>query len=233
MYTREQLDMAFAALSDRLVERTVDATVVLFGDAAMMFGFDARAEWLVILTRNGFPHALSPEDGSAEVLPRAVIEGRHVLKQVTAILPVTGGVVLCGVVPHPKGETDNIHVAAHYDLQNRTVRAFDFGQVTGVAVWVSFRDIHCVVLRAGAVPQHLPGDCVAEQHRAGVARDDASPTTEGEQAAVLDYRAAGQIPPLTADGSGAITDQYPTLLGTGAHHQCTLCLQSGDGQRAA
>ena len=44
MYTREQLDMAFAALSDRLVERTVDATVVLFGDAAMMFGFDARAE---------------------------------------------------------------------------------------------------------------------------------------------------------------------------------------------
>lgn len=44
LYTRAQLEEAFAALSDRLVERGVDATVVLFGDAAMMFGFDARSE---------------------------------------------------------------------------------------------------------------------------------------------------------------------------------------------
>lgn len=42
--TRDQLDAAFSALSDRLIERGVDATVVLFGDAAMMFGFDARTE---------------------------------------------------------------------------------------------------------------------------------------------------------------------------------------------
>ncbi len=44
LYSRAQLETAFAALSDRLVERGVDATVVLFGDAAMMFGFDARTE---------------------------------------------------------------------------------------------------------------------------------------------------------------------------------------------
>src|SRR4051795_11591032 len=43
MLSRERLDAAFAALSDRLVERETDATVVLFGDAAMMFGHDARA----------------------------------------------------------------------------------------------------------------------------------------------------------------------------------------------
>jgi nucleotide-binding universal stress UspA family protein len=42
LYSRAQLELAFAALSDRLVERGVDASVVLFGDAAMMFGFDAR-----------------------------------------------------------------------------------------------------------------------------------------------------------------------------------------------
>ncbi|MCU1399175.1 MAG: hypothetical protein JWN62_2284 [Acidimicrobiales bacterium] len=44
MLTREQLEAAFAALSDRLAERGVDATAVLFGDAAMMFAFDARTE---------------------------------------------------------------------------------------------------------------------------------------------------------------------------------------------
>jgi len=41
---RERLDAAFAALSDRLVERETAATVLLFGDAAMMFAHDARTE---------------------------------------------------------------------------------------------------------------------------------------------------------------------------------------------
>ncbi len=44
MYSRAVLQTAFAALSDRLVDRGVDARVVLFGDAAMMFAFDARTE---------------------------------------------------------------------------------------------------------------------------------------------------------------------------------------------
>ncbi|MCU1364467.1 MAG: hypothetical protein JWN39_106 [Ilumatobacteraceae bacterium] len=44
VFSRDQLDAAFAALSDRLVERGVEATAVLFGDAAMMFAFDARTE---------------------------------------------------------------------------------------------------------------------------------------------------------------------------------------------
>ena len=41
---RETLDAAFSALSDRLVKRRTDASVVLFGDAAMMFAHDARTE---------------------------------------------------------------------------------------------------------------------------------------------------------------------------------------------
>jgi hypothetical protein len=42
--SREQLDSAFAVLSDRLVDRQTEATVVLFGDAAMMFAHNARTE---------------------------------------------------------------------------------------------------------------------------------------------------------------------------------------------
>lgn len=44
LLSREQLTEAFAALSDRLVERQTAATVLLFGDAAMMFAHDARPE---------------------------------------------------------------------------------------------------------------------------------------------------------------------------------------------
>ena len=40
--SRAELDTAFAVLSERLVERATDATVVLFGDAAMMYAHDAR-----------------------------------------------------------------------------------------------------------------------------------------------------------------------------------------------
>jgi len=43
LLTRDQLDAAFTTLSDRLVERITAATVILFGDAAMMFAYDARA----------------------------------------------------------------------------------------------------------------------------------------------------------------------------------------------
>jgi hypothetical protein len=44
MLSREQLDGAFAAMSERLIGRQTEARIVLFGDAAMMFAFDARAE---------------------------------------------------------------------------------------------------------------------------------------------------------------------------------------------
>jgi hypothetical protein len=40
--SRAELENAFAVLSERLVERATPATVLLFGDAAMMFAHDAR-----------------------------------------------------------------------------------------------------------------------------------------------------------------------------------------------
>lgn len=43
MIDRAQLETAFDVLSERLVDRSAVATVVLFGDAAMMFAHDARA----------------------------------------------------------------------------------------------------------------------------------------------------------------------------------------------
>jgi len=44
LLTRERLDVAFSALSDRLVERETEAIIVVFGDAAMMLAHEARAE---------------------------------------------------------------------------------------------------------------------------------------------------------------------------------------------
>jgi hypothetical protein len=95
----------------------------------------------------------------------------HVLKKVTAVLPVTGGVVVCGVVPLLKGEVTvdvsgaaytatssaseptptetETHVAVHYDRRARSVRAFLLGRVTGVVEWAAYADLHCVALRTG------------------------------------------------------------------------------------
>lgn len=44
MIDRVQLETAFDVLSERLVARQTEATVMLFGDAAMMFAHDARTE---------------------------------------------------------------------------------------------------------------------------------------------------------------------------------------------
>ena len=44
MIDRQQLEAAFDTMSERLVARQTEASVVLFGDAGMMFGHDARTE---------------------------------------------------------------------------------------------------------------------------------------------------------------------------------------------
>ncbi|MEO6125286.1 MAG: hypothetical protein ABIR32_16405 [Ilumatobacteraceae bacterium] len=44
LINRTQLESAFDVLSEKLVARAAEATVVLFGDAAMMFAHDARTE---------------------------------------------------------------------------------------------------------------------------------------------------------------------------------------------
>ena len=42
LFSRATIEAAFSALSDSLVARETQSTIVLFGDAAMMFAFDAR-----------------------------------------------------------------------------------------------------------------------------------------------------------------------------------------------
>ncbi len=66
-------------------------------DQPELMGFDAAGEWLVIVARGGIPHAVTEKGDRLEVLPRAMING-VILKQVNAILPVTGGVVICGTM---------------------------------------------------------------------------------------------------------------------------------------
>jgi hypothetical protein len=68
------------------------------------FGFDAAGDWLVILGRDGVLHGLDRDGSPPEVLPRA-FAGGAVLKQVDAVLGVTGGVVVCGRVKFTSDNT--------------------------------------------------------------------------------------------------------------------------------
>lgn len=141
-----------------------------------VFGFDAGGEWLVAVGASGVPHLMPADGGAMEVLPRANFDGER-LRTVTAVLPVVGGVVLCGtaavagcgvttvsVISNPVavgGATDvalPYHVAAHYDIRSRTVRAYVVGPATGPAEWDSYLGLNCVVLRAGAMGGPLAVD---------------------------------------------------------------------------
>ena len=82
---RERLDAAFAALSGRLVERETEATVVLFGDAAMMFAHDARTEVDHVdaaPTPRGIVLGAARDAGQALGLPAHWINDQH-----TGVLP--------------------------------------------------------------------------------------------------------------------------------------------------
>ena len=76
-----------------------------------LLGFDATGERLVATTRSGIPHAIDTTDGSVEVLPRGMVDG-ELMKTVFAILPVNGGVVICGTMLLRKNEP--------YHLSNET-----------------------------------------------------------------------------------------------------------------
>jgi hypothetical protein len=67
-----------------------------------MLAFDADGENLVTVTREGILHRIGLDGSPTEVLPRAFNEST-VLKQVSAILGVTGGVVVCGRMVAPPG----------------------------------------------------------------------------------------------------------------------------------
>jgi hypothetical protein len=69
------------------------------GDVAQ-FGFDTDGEWLVYAGQNGTLHSLEFDGGPPTVLPRAFKNG-SVLQIIHEILPVRGGVAVCGTMTPP------------------------------------------------------------------------------------------------------------------------------------
>jgi hypothetical protein len=138
-------------------------------------GFDADGEWLVAASRDGILHALSLDGGAPEILPRAYIHGR-VLKQVSAILGVSGGVAVCGrmVLPAQLASADaktsitldslspldtaatapslttvlEYFVAAHYERASRRLTLHVLGPSSITAYWAAFPDLHCITVRS-------------------------------------------------------------------------------------
>ena len=138
----------------------------------VQFGFEANGEWLVMAGRDGLLQALAFDGSAPEVLPRPFRNGT-VLKQVDAILGVNGGVVVCGRIrvpaaPHSSTQattivspgapvltvsasgpprTEEIYVAAHYDLATRRVTLHELrAEPSWSPRWLSFPNLHCVAV---------------------------------------------------------------------------------------
>ncbi len=146
----------------------------LVGEVTLI-GLDAAGTCVVAVTREGVPQLLTSGDTAPEILPRAM-RGKHVLRQVEAVLGVRGGVVLCGrmtlpappigvtvaapgdalmtataTVPAPVlPQAEARLVAAHYDFAARTIRLHDVGSADGLPKWHAHPDLHCVVARDNA-----------------------------------------------------------------------------------
>ncbi len=75
------------------------------------------------------------------------------------VLPVNGGVVLCGMATH---ENQHLYVAAHYDRANRSVRTIPFGIADRSVEWATYPDLHSVVLRTQARSPALATDLAIE-----------------------------------------------------------------------
>jgi hypothetical protein len=143
----------------------------------LLVGFEAGHDWLVIAGRDGVLHGLALDGTPPEVLPRSFRNG-VVLKQVEAILGVTGGVVVCGRMvvgsgptvsaTTPQSVTLHSHgtpmvssgaseplqtlqfVVAHYDRTTRHVTLHVLGPSAGEPRWSAHPDLHCVAVRAPA-----------------------------------------------------------------------------------
>ena len=141
------------------------------------FGFAADGDRLVTAAANGTLHALAFDGTAPEVLPRPFRHGA-VLRQVDAVLGVTGGAVVCGrmtvsdtpTVEAPAPQSVTLHtpgspvatsgaseppteqfVAAHYDFATRHLTLHTLGPATTNAPqWSAHPELHCVALRTPA-----------------------------------------------------------------------------------
>ena len=123
-----------------------------------VLGFDADGEWLVAASQAGWLQALAKD--AAEVLPRPCHDG-NLLKDVDAILGVSGGVVICGRIYAP----DNVDTAsslaspqfewqlaaAHYDRRTHHVKLHYLGKANGCsnrpAKWMAFPQLNCIAVK--------------------------------------------------------------------------------------
>ena len=110
--------------------------------------FDAEGEWLVVTARDGVLMGMTFDGGALEVLPRAFKDGT-VLKQVSAVLGVTGGVVVCGIMPYKMTGSMkmDIHVAAHYDRTAQRVTLHILCPTQGTATWSVNPPLHCITIK--------------------------------------------------------------------------------------
>ena len=190
----------------------------LVGDP-LHFGFAADGGWLVIAGREGRLHGLAFDDTPPEVLPRPYRNG-VVLKQVDAVLGVTGGAVVCGrmavggatvAVHMPQAEALRTHysitalseapdpapvveqfVAAHYDRATRHIALHLLGPTSGaVPQWSVHPDLHCVAVRGAA-----GAGCALDLGTFGRYPVPAQPTSTVISCACLawDHSAAGTPP---------------------------------------
>lgn len=140
------------------------------------FGFQADIGWLAAAGKDGVVHSLAFDGTPPEVLPRAFRNGA-VLRQVDAVLGVTGGFVVCGrmvvgsaptvAAQAPRAVTISVNntltfastappapvaeqfVAAHYDRATRHVTLHILGPAKGDPWWSAHPELHCVAVRTG------------------------------------------------------------------------------------
>jgi hypothetical protein len=111
-----------------------------------LFAFDHSGEWLLTATGNGMLHAWKTDGSTSEVWPRGLVRG-DVLSQVQAVLGVTGGFVVAGVL-------DGALTAFHYDLRQHLCRSATLlnkeeirsSPSSWVVHWRYDRELHSVVL---------------------------------------------------------------------------------------
>ena len=104
-----------------------------------LFDFDDAGGWVLLADRFGMLRAWRADGSRAEMLPRAIVEGR-VLGAVEAVVGVAGGFVVAGHV-------GDFSVAAHYDFAGRTCTAHVLGLPRVPMTWSYVREFHAVVAR--------------------------------------------------------------------------------------
>ena len=171
-----------------------------------LFAFDDAGGSILLADGFGMLRVWQVDGSGAEMLPRAIVEGRA-LGEVEAVVGVAGGFVVTGHV-------GGFAVAAHYDLAGRTCTAHVLGLPRVPMAWSYIRELHAVVAcHDGATV--LAIDLGAARDRATYPRQGNSSTRARDA-----YQRAEQFPPELL-----VIPEGDTLPMRGR----ALCLRPGSG----